>query len=124
MGAPADRLNRVLIALLGLLLLAGGVLALVRSFGGFGARLIDDRLLTEGQTRFAERNAWFWIAVAAVASAASAAAASVTSTIVLLPRPFMQPPRSRSRPRAWQASLGKRREFPVGARPAPAGRRP
>lgn len=65
MGAPADRLNRVLVALLGLLLLAGGVLALVRSFGGLGARLADDRLLTEAQTRFAERNAWFWLAVAA-----------------------------------------------------------
>ena len=67
MGAPADRLNRVLVALLGLLLLTGGVLALVRSFGGFGARLADDRLLTEGQTRFTEDNAWVWIVVAAVA---------------------------------------------------------
>ena len=67
MGAPADRLNRLLVALLGLLLLAGGVLALVRSFGGFGARLTDDRLLTEGHTRFAEDNPWVWIAVAAVA---------------------------------------------------------
>ena len=67
MGAPADRLNRVLVALLGLLLLAGGVLALVRSFGGFGARLADDRLLTDAQTRFAERaSPWFWVAVAAV----------------------------------------------------------
>ena len=68
MGAPADRLNRLLVALLGLLLLAGGVLALVRSFGGFGARLADDRLLTDAQTRFAERTSpWFWVAVAAVA---------------------------------------------------------
>lgn len=65
MGSPADRLNRVLVALCGLLLLTGGVLALIRSFGGFGARLADDRLLTDAQTRFADRNAWVWIAVAA-----------------------------------------------------------
>lgn len=67
MGAPADRLNRMLVALCGLLLLSGGVLSLIRSFGGFGARLADDQLLADAQTRFAERNAWFWIVVAAVA---------------------------------------------------------
>ena len=67
MGAPADRLNRVLVALFGLLLLTGGVLALVRSFGGFGRRLADDKLLTDRQTRFAQDNAWVWIVVAVVA---------------------------------------------------------
>ena len=69
MGAPANRLNRTLIALLGLLLLAGGVLTLVRSFGGFGPDLADDPLLPGAATSFAERySPWFWIAVAAGAA--------------------------------------------------------
>ena len=66
MGAPADRLNRVLLVLLGALLLAAGVLTLVRSFGGFGQVLAQDRLL-EAQSRFVDRNGWVWIVVAAVA---------------------------------------------------------
>lgn len=67
MGAPADRLNRVLVALIGLLLLSAGVLTLVRSFGGFGARLADDPLLTQAQTRFVEDSSpWSWIVVAVV----------------------------------------------------------
>lgn len=69
MGAPADRLNRVLLALLGLLLLAGGVMTLVRSFDGFGATLADDPLLGGPQERlFDEYSPWAWIAVAAVAA--------------------------------------------------------
>ncbi len=69
MGAPANRLNRTLIALLGLLLLAAGVLTLIRSFGGFGPDLADDPLLSGAETLFAERTSpWFWIAVAAVAA--------------------------------------------------------
>ncbi len=68
MGAPADRLNRFLLALLGLLLLAGGVLALVRSFGGFGGRLTHAALITKGQTSFVDRNGgWLWTVVAIVA---------------------------------------------------------
>ena len=67
MGAPADRLNRFLVGLVGLLLLAAGVLALIRSFGGFGARLADDRMLTKTQTRFMEDSSpWSWIVVAVV----------------------------------------------------------
>ena len=69
MGAPADRLNRVLVALLGLLLLVGGVLTLVRSFAGFGARLADDQLLSGAETRFVERySPWSWTVVAVVAA--------------------------------------------------------
>jgi hypothetical protein len=68
MGAPADRLNRVVVALLGLLLLAAGVATLVRSFGGLGHRLAHEPLLTRADSRFAHRNAgWFWPGVAVVA---------------------------------------------------------
>ena len=68
MGAPADRLNRVLLALLGLLLLAAGVLTLVRSFGGLGSSLADDPVLGAPQERlFQDYSPWAWIGVAVVA---------------------------------------------------------
>lgn len=60
--------DRALIALLGLLLLAGGVLTLVRSLDGFGPRLADDPLLSGAETRFVERNSpWPELAAVAVA---------------------------------------------------------
>lgn len=68
MGTPADRLNRVMLALLGLLLLAGGVVALVRSFGGFGDVYARDSMITRAEGRYVDRNgAWLWTVVAVAA---------------------------------------------------------
>lgn len=68
MGSSADRLNRTLLILLGLLLLAGGVVSLVRSFGGFGTRYARDSMITRAEGRFVDRNgAWVWTVVAVVA---------------------------------------------------------
>lgn len=68
MGAPADRLNRIVVFLLGLLCLAAGVVIFVRSFGGFGDDRAQAPLITERTSSFVDRNdVWFWWVVAAVA---------------------------------------------------------
>ena len=58
---PPDRLNRTLLAILGLLLLAAGLYGLLRGGGAFGQDQADDPLLLEGVRDFVGDNAaWFW----------------------------------------------------------------
>lgn len=65
MTGRALRVDRTVVALLGLLLLAGGVLGLVRSAGGFGRAAADAALVTDGQVSLAERySPWTWVALA------------------------------------------------------------
>jgi hypothetical protein len=65
MGARADRLNRFLLTLLGLLLLTAGIVGLLFGFGAFGERRARERVLDPDVTDFVVRNAdWFWPAVA------------------------------------------------------------
>lgn len=60
-----DRLNRVVLTGLGLLLVAGGVLGLVRSLFGFGAAAARDRLLSPPERLWVHHHAgWFWLVVA------------------------------------------------------------
>jgi len=64
----ADRLNRTVLTLLGLLLTAAGVLGLALSYGAFGVGRARHRVLTPAVRDFAHRNhGWFW-PVAAVAA--------------------------------------------------------
>lgn len=58
------RVNRTILILLGLILLAAGVLGLVLSFGGFGAQPAESPVLPEQLRSFADQNAWFWWVVA------------------------------------------------------------
>jgi hypothetical protein len=68
MGARADRLNRVVLTILGLLLLAAGVTGLLVGLGVFGADAATNRVLAPDVEPWVERNAdWFWPAVALVA---------------------------------------------------------
>ena len=63
-----DRVNRTVIALLGLLLLAAGAYGLLRGFGVFGDAQSGDPLLTNGITGFvSDTEPWFWVAVFVVA---------------------------------------------------------
>jgi hypothetical protein len=67
MGARADRVNRVLLALLGLLLLAAGVAGLLVGSGALGDDLGDRRVLPDDTARFVDDNAgWLWPVAAAV----------------------------------------------------------
>lgn len=68
MNPAADRGNRVLLTLLGLLLLAASGLGLAFSYGAFGAARARQPLLLPAARQFAHRNAgWFWPVVAVVA---------------------------------------------------------
>ncbi|SEF89281.1 hypothetical protein SAMN04489712_102409 [Thermomonospora echinospora] len=58
-------LNRFGLTLVGLLLLAGGGLALARSLGAWGTRAADRPLLSAGLRGFPDGHPWFWPAVAA-----------------------------------------------------------
>lgn len=61
MGARADRLNRVVLSLLGLLLLAAGVAGLLFGSGVLGERFAQDRILPRGTGAFVVDNAaWLW----------------------------------------------------------------
>jgi hypothetical protein len=63
-----DRLNRFVLILLGVLLLAAGAYGLARGFGAFGQDRADDLTLAQGIADFAARNTeWFWPAVAIAA---------------------------------------------------------
>jgi len=60
-----DRVNRVLLVLLGLLCLAGGVVVLLLSYRVFGTSTARQPLLRPATRGFADRNSgWFWLAVA------------------------------------------------------------
>lgn len=61
----APRRDRLVLAVVGLLLLAGGVLILLRSFGVFGTGVARHRLLTDGQSRFFDQRPWAWALVGA-----------------------------------------------------------
>ncbi|CAA9225225.1 MAG: hypothetical protein AVDCRST_MAG20-801 [uncultured Acidimicrobiales bacterium] len=63
-----DRVNRTVVSLLGLLLLAVGVYGLLRGAGAFGDDRAGDRLRTQAMADFvADNDHWLWAAVAAVA---------------------------------------------------------
>ena len=66
MPSVVDRVNRTLLALLGLLLLAVGVLVLLLGFGVFGTGRAEQTVLTDDESTFITDNPWFWWAVAAV----------------------------------------------------------
>jgi hypothetical protein len=62
--ARIDRVNRVLLFLLGLLALAGGVVILLLSVRVFGDDWADQPVLQQQTRDFADRNAgWFWTAI-------------------------------------------------------------
>lgn len=68
-SAPADRVNRRGLVLLGLILLGIGAYGMARSAGAFGDRAASEPLLVDSWRRFvADNEAWFWpvVAVASV----------------------------------------------------------
>jgi hypothetical protein len=66
--STVDRLNRFVLVLIGVLLLAAGGYGLARGFGAFGQNRAADPTLPQGITDFAARNTeWFWPAVALAA---------------------------------------------------------
>jgi hypothetical protein len=66
MSRRANVINRVVLTVLGLLLLAAGGLGLALSIGAFGARRATYPVLREELRTFPETRPWFWWAVAAV----------------------------------------------------------
>lgn len=65
MTSRVDRINRVLLVLLGLLCLAGGIVVLLLSYRVFGTGTARQPLLRPATRGFADRNSgWFWLAVA------------------------------------------------------------
>jgi len=65
MGSPADRVNRVMLTLLGLLLLIAGATGLLFGLGAFGATLAGEQVLADEVKQFVvEQAAWFWPVVA------------------------------------------------------------
>jgi hypothetical protein len=68
MGARADRLNRALLTLLGLLLSAAGVSGLLLGSGALGERYVRGRLLSPDFVDFVEDEApWLWPLLALLA---------------------------------------------------------
>jgi hypothetical protein len=67
MSARVGAANRTLLALIGLILLAAGVLGLARAAGAFGRQRASERVLTTAVRSFPDRHAWFWWAVAGAA---------------------------------------------------------
>lgn len=74
MRPAVDAGNRAVLILLGLLLLAVGVLGLVLGGGGFGTERRNAPVLSESTTSFAAENPWFWWALAAACILISALA--------------------------------------------------
>ncbi len=65
MTSRVDRINRVLLVLLGLPCLAGGIVVLLLSYRAFGTSTARQPLLRPATRGFADRNSgWFWLAVA------------------------------------------------------------
>jgi hypothetical protein len=62
MNSRVDTLNRVVLALLGLVFLAAGGLGLAAGAGAFGP---DPNVLPQSVRDYADRNGWYWWAVAA-----------------------------------------------------------
>lgn len=67
MSTRTDTVNRILLGLVGLLLLAAGVLGLALSLGAFGAARSTSPVLPQGVRGFVDDNPWFWWAAAALA---------------------------------------------------------
>lgn len=66
MSTGVDRVNRGVLALLGLLLLGLGAAGLALSLGGFGGDLADSPVVPDAVRAFAAETPWFWWAVAGV----------------------------------------------------------
>ncbi len=67
-SARTDRVNRALLLLLGLILLLGGLAALLTGLGVFGAGRADQPVFARQLVDFVNRHAeWFWPVVAVVA---------------------------------------------------------
>ena len=66
MSARASIVNRIVLAVLGLLLLAAGGLGLARGIGTFGARRAESPVLPEAVRTFPDGRPWFWWAVVGV----------------------------------------------------------
>jgi hypothetical protein len=66
MSRRANVVNRVVLTVLGLLLLAAGGLGLALSVGAFGESRADDPVLPEDVRTFPDGRPWFWWAVAGV----------------------------------------------------------
>ena len=64
--ARTGRVNRYGLALVGVLLAAGGAAALTVGLGVFGAMRAHILLLTPAQSRYVHDNTWFWPAAAAI----------------------------------------------------------
>ena len=63
-----ERLNRIVLSIVGLVLIALAAYGLLRSFGALGEDQAEAPVLTRGVKDFLDRNAeWFWPVVAAVA---------------------------------------------------------
>ena len=61
----ADRTNRVVLALFGLLVLAVGVAGLIASRGGFGTAFQQKALFTNRVSRYiGEQGSWLWPVIA------------------------------------------------------------
>ena len=65
MTSAVTAINRVVLVVLGLALAVGGALGLALGFDTFGRAAARRPLLTRDVSRYADRNAWFWWAVAA-----------------------------------------------------------
>ena len=67
MTARIDRLNRAVLTLLGLALVAAGAYGLARGYGAFGDARAHDPVLTDNVRSFVHRNeGWFWPVAAMV----------------------------------------------------------
>ena len=66
MSSRADVVNRLVLTILGLLLLAIGGLGIALSAGAFGAWRPTDPVLSQNVTTFPDERPWFWWAVVGV----------------------------------------------------------
>jgi hypothetical protein len=66
---PTERLNRVLLTILGVLLVAAGIYTLLRSWGALGDAAADDPLFTPAARNWVDRNqGWFWPVMAGLST--------------------------------------------------------
>lgn len=66
MTSRIDRVNRILLAVVGLVLVVGGAMALALGIGLFGSSHAHHPVIPDGLTTFIRDNPWYWWAVAAV----------------------------------------------------------
>ncbi len=65
MNSRVDRVNRALLALVGLVLIVLGALVLALGWSVFGTDRADEPVIPAGMTTFIHDNPWYWWAVAA-----------------------------------------------------------